>query len=305
MFFAKVYASSWAWIVVEKTTNSITLLQNFLMSDILWNVIFAIIVFFLTIVTSKISNKKIIEYIERKLEEWSSEVTQTITSMLSRVITFVVWMTWIMIILSILWLEIWLFMWWLWFGIWFTMQIFLSNFIYGVIMVIQWTIKNWDVIEVWWERVTVVNVNTLFTVVKRLDWIIKYIPNINFLSQEVSNVTKVKDVRMGVELIVDYTTDISKLKLIVDKVLKTVPDILSTPAPVIWLQELNNRWVKMQIFFWCEVAKSPFTIKSNFVETLNMAFKQAWIIIPAEQVSIIQRDDFISDRYKKKDIDKN
>jgi hypothetical protein len=43
-----------------------------------------------------------------------------------------------------------------------------------------------------------------------------------------------------------------------------------------------------------------YTIRSNVIETLNLAFKQAGILVAFSQITLTQRDDIQSEKYKDK-----
>lgn len=181
--FSEIAFAAW-WSSWEKdpswTEKWISFISSLFSAEIFINFIFAVWVIIWTFILSKIVTGKLNSYFAENNKE--NDVTKEWAYwVILRTISVTIWFIWITLSFWVMWLDLWLFLGWIWIWLWFTMQIFLSNFIYWIIMVTQWTIRNWDMIDVWWELNKVEKVNGLFTEVKRLDWVKKFIPNIKFL----------------------------------------------------------------------------------------------------------------------------
>jgi small conductance mechanosensitive channel len=67
-----------------------------------------------------------------------------------------------------------------------------------------------------------------------------YIPNIKFSEENVENYYSNDKRRIDVEVLVDYSTDIIKAKMIITKILETFPNILKVPELDIIVEKLDD-----------------------------------------------------------------
>lgn len=294
------------WVFASNTQSEeagvshwLTFLSKILSTDALVNFSFWIAVLIATFLISRIVAWKLDSYYGSHNKD-PDPTKEGLFWVISRSINITIWFIWVTLTFWVMWLNIWLFLGWIWIWIWFTLQIFLSNFIYWIIMVTQWTVRNSDLIELNGELYKVEKVNPLFTEVKRLNWVKSFIPNIKFLQDSFSNLYINETRRFDVEFTLDYTTDISKVKMIIDKVILNVPGVLEKPEHKIWLTGLSENGVVIKVLFRMQSKGKVFTIRSNVIETLNLAFKQAWILVAFSQVTLTQRDDIQSNKYKTK-----
>lgn len=274
-----VYASDTNNSWEEKTSNEGTwFLSGLFSTDAFANFLLWILVLVLTFLISKIVTKKLNDYFESSNKE--HDVTKEwIYGVVGRTVNISIWFIWITMMFGTMGLDMALFMGWIWIGLWFTMQIFLSNFIYGIIMVTQGTVRNGDMIDLGGELSKVEKVNPLFTVVKRLDGVKAFIPNLKFLQDKFANLYLNETRRLELDVSVNNDTDMAKMKLLIAKVMENVPGVLSKPGHTIWFMWLDDKWVNMKILFWAGSKDKVFTIRSNVIETLNLAFQQAGIEI--------------------------
>jgi small conductance mechanosensitive channel len=197
------------------------------------------------------------------------------------------------ITLGILWVDMGIFMGWLWFWIGFTLKIFLSNFIAGIMMVTQGSYHNGDIIDIGGKVWKICRINALFSEVEQFDGVIFYIPNIKFLEENVSNFHTNDKRRVEVDVWVDYDTDITKAKKIMLQVVWQFPHVLQAPASDIFVTELWDNGINLSLRFWVDSKTGNFfQTKSNVTETINLAFKQAGIVIPFPQVTLSNREWF-------------
>jgi len=180
-------------------------------------------------------------------------------------------------------------MWWIWFGIGFTLKTFLTNFTAWIIIVTQWVYHNWDLIGISGEKWRIVKISSLFTAVEKLDWVIFYVPNINFLENKVSNYNSNDKRRIDIEVLVSYDTDLVKSKTVLNKVLDNFPNILNEPKPKIIIDKLADSWILIITRAWISSADNYITTKSNITETINLAFKRSKIHISYPHLEIIKK----------------
>lgn len=292
--FNSTYAL-WTWKEIEQTGANTSLILSFFSTEMLINIIFAIIVIVITFALTKIVDSKINTFIEVS-SGWENR--EELAWVLTRTAHISILIIWASITLGILWVDMWIFMWGLWFWLWFTLKIFLSNFIAWIIMVTQWSYHNWDLIEIEWQTWEIQKINSLFTEVEQFDWIVFFVPNVKFLENNVQNYHRNSKRRIEIEIWVDYNTDLVKAKQVLLQVLKSFPNILKAPESSVFITDFDSSSINMSLRFWIDSKWEYFNIKSNVTETINLAFKQAWITIPFPQVTLSNRSDLKIDPIK-------
>jgi small-conductance mechanosensitive channel len=76
------------------------------------------------------------------------------------------------------------------------------------------------------------------------------------------------------------------------QVLWNFNNILKAPYPEVLITGFWDSAIKLNVRFWIDSKDEFFVTKSNVTETINLAFKQAWITIPFNQITLSNRDDF-------------
>ena len=274
---------------LRQANDNTNMLLEFFNIEMLINVLFALFAIIMTFFISKIVDSKIIKFAEKN---WDSENREELVWVLTRTANISILAIWFSITLWILWVDMWIFMWGLWFGLWFTLKIFLSNFIAWVIMVTQWSYHNWDIIEIEWTVWTIRKINALFTEVEKFDGIIFFVPNVKFLENNVQNFHRNDKRRVDIKVWVDYNTDIVKAKKIMLQVIDNFPGILKSPNSSVYITEFDDSAINLSLRFWISSKWKYFEMKSNVTETINLAFKQYWINIPFQQITLSNRSDF-------------
>lgn len=275
---------------VETTNENVSIITSFFSKDLFINLIFALFVIVCTFLLSKFLTLKLTWYLE-KTAEWEWTNREELIWVVTRTVNISILTIWFLITLWILWIDTWILMWWIWFWLWFALKIFLTNFLAWILMVTQWHYHNWDLIKIWEKVWHIKNINALFTSVQQFDWIIFYVPNVKFMEEEVSNYNSNDKRRVDIKIWVDYDTDLLKTKEIMLRVLDNFPNILKAPNPDIFVSDFSDSSIDLNLRFWINSSDKYFEIKSNVTETINMAFKKYWIIIPFPQITLSNRSD--------------
>lgn len=277
-------ANSWSQ-QAEQTQSFMQTLIGMFSAETLLNIFFAIIVIFLTLVLLKLTKSKLVGYLENAniWDEWSKE---EIVGVISRTVNIIVLITGFSVALGVLGVDLGIFMGWIGFGIWFTLRTFLTNFISGIIVVSQGDYHIGDLIEINGKMGRIVKINALFTSIQEFDGVIFNVPNVRFFEENVSNYHTNDKRRIDVEVVVDYDTDITKAKQVLQKVVSNFPNILKAPESDILVESLGERGVCLKLRFWIHSADNFITMRSNITETVNLAFKQTDIHIPYPQVTL-------------------
>jgi len=290
VFFSELSFAAVGWSELEQSKQNTNLIMSFFSTELLLNIVFAWMAVVWTLTLAKFASSKIASHLENGVwweEQWREELVWVV----SRTVNIAILSIWFAITLTILWIDMWIFLWGLWFGIGFTLKIFLTNFIAWILMVTQWFYHLWDVVEVGWKTWTIRKIHALFTAIEQFDWVIFYVPNVKFLEEEVSNFHSNDKRRVDVNVWVDYNTDILKAKKIMIQVIEQFPWILQAPHPDVYVTEMADSSINLSLRFWINSKDWYFTSQSNVTETINMAFKQAWIEIPFPQITLSSRSD--------------
>lgn len=270
----------------EQPLNLIEGLSKVISTDTILRILYAIIILAFTFLIAKIVRIKVFTYLEGKLG-WEGANKQEMLFMTSRVINITIIITWLTAALGVLWVDMTIFMGWIWFGIGFTLRTFLSNFIAGIIMVSQWIYHTNDLIQVDDKQGRILRINTLFTTAQQLDGVIFTIPNIYFLDKEVKNFNSSEKRRIDIDLHFDYDADIIKIKSVLKKVALSFDEILTSPEAKVIVEWFDDSYIRVQYRPWILSDSNFINMKSNVLETINLAFKQAWIDVAKQKITMI------------------
>ncbi len=275
---------------VEQTKSFVEIFLGFFSTQMLINIGLACGVIIFTIILSKFIQARLFGYLENS-NIWDDGSKEELIWVISRTVNIFVLIAGFSITLGILGLDLGIFMWGIGFGIGFTLRTFLTNFISGIIVVSQGSYHIGDLIEVRESRWRITKINALFTEVEQLDGVIFNIPNVRFIEENVRNFHTNDKRRIDVDVVVDYATDITQAKKVLEKVLSNFPNILQAPSSDILIESLWERGVNLKLRFWIHSKENFITLKSNITETVNLAFKQMNINIPYPHVTLVEWSD--------------
>jgi small-conductance mechanosensitive channel len=178
-------------------------------------------------------------------------------------------------------------------GIGFGLQTIISNFISGIILMFERTIKVGDYIQIDENtRGEVVDISMRSTIIRTNDNINLIIPNQSFIQNNVINWTMGDDiVRFRVPFGVAYGTDPDQVEEVVLGALKEcdLPYITSHPTlnvePQVLFLEMADSSLNFELVVWVkgEYARTPRRTTSRFLKMIYNALNRAGISIPFPQ----------------------
>ena len=182
-------------------------------------------------------------------------------------------------------------------GIGFGLQNIVSNFISGVIMMFEKTIKVGDYIEIDANtRGTIVDISMRSTVIRTNDNIDLIIPNQSFVVNQVINWTLGDDkVRFRVPFGVAYGSNIEE----VEKVILNAFENSNLPylnneehKPLVVFEEMGNSSLNFELFVWVKdvYARRPRRTKNKFLRVIYKALNDANINIPFPQQDLYVKE---------------
>ncbi|MGL1920114.1 MAG: mechanosensitive ion channel [Hyphomicrobiales bacterium] len=173
-------------------------------------------------------------------------------------------------------------------GLGFGLQKIVSNFVSGIILLVDQSVQPGNVIEVGGTFGKVKSLGARYTSVETRDGHEYLIPNERFITQEVVNWDfSHPKVRRKVSIGVSYNTDVElAMKLIVEATIG-VERILPNPTPVARLVSFGDSSVNLEARFWVQdPSNGVANITSDFLLNVWKLFKEHKIEIPYPQQDI-------------------
>jgi len=150
-------------------------------------------------------------------------------------------------------------------GVGFGAQTLISNFISGLILLFDRSIRLNDVVEVDGQRGRVTAINIRSSRVKRFDGIEILIPNSHFLQQNVVNLTLSDPfTRFEVTVGVAYGTPTRTAEEVIYNAVVAQPEVRRDPPPFVVLEDFADSSLNFRAFFWVDIDPS---VNSNIVRS--------------------------------------
>ncbi len=178
-------------------------------------------------------------------------------------------------------------------GIGFGLQSVFSDFISGIIILVDASVKVNDVIELDSIVGTVKEINFRTTTVMTRDEKYIIIPNSDLTSNRLINWTHSQVTsRFEVEVGVDYSSDVILVMDILVKAVNKHPKVLKTPKPFVRFTEFADSSLNFNILFWSDDIFRIENVKSEIRVEIFRLFKENNIQIPFPQrVLHMQKED--------------
>lgn len=173
-------------------------------------------------------------------------------------------------------------------------QIF-QDFIAGITILFEGTLKVHDVVEIEGGIVgKVKEIGLRTSKIETRDNIVMIVPNSRFVNENVINWShSQKHTRFHVEVGVAYGSDVQKVKKILIECGIEHVDILSKPEPFVKFNDFGNSSLDFQLLFWTYKTFEVEKIKSDLRFMIDQKFRENNIRIPFPQrdVHIIPPDE--------------
>ncbi len=168
-------------------------------------------------------------------------------------------------------------------GIGFGSQNLISNFLSGIILLIEQPVNQGDVIEIDGQRVTVERLGPRSTIVRTLDNTHVIVPNSRLLEQPVINWTLSDNVvRRHFRVGVAYGSDTRKVSTLLQDVMGGLEPVRKEPPPFVEFADFGDSALVFEIYFWVGV-ESPMIEESELRHRIAEALAAAGIVIAFPQ----------------------
>tara|TARA_B100000508_G_scaffold140801_1_gene143525 strand:- start:540 stop:1520 length:981 start_codon:yes stop_codon:yes gene_type:complete len=171
-------------------------------------------------------------------------------------------------------------------GLGFGLQKIASNFVSGMILLVERSLKIGDLIEL--EDGTFGYVRKFFsraTLIETIDGKEVIVPNEEFIIKQVVNWTLTNSkARITLNLGVSYASDIEKARDLALQATNEHPRCLTDPEAVCWLDNFGDSSVDFILYFWVKDVNEGFrNVKSEVLFSIWKKFKENNIEIPFPQ----------------------
>ena len=159
-----------------------------------------------------------------------------------------------------------------------------SNYIAGLVLMTEGTIRDGDMIEVDGIRGTVQEMSLRTTVVKTFSNTEVIVPNSLMVSQRLDNWTKSDRIlRIESQIGVAYGSDISVVHEILHSHIVKHPAVLSDPEPLSFLVEFADSALLFRIQYWINDPSQRLSSLSEILEDIYLGLQARGISIPFPQ----------------------
>ncbi|MFO8071018.1 MAG: mechanosensitive ion channel [Polyangia bacterium] len=172
-------------------------------------------------------------------------------------------------------------------GLGFAMQNIVQNFVSGVILLVERTIKPGDVLEVEGDIVRVVKMRIRATVVRTRNEEELIIPNSTLVQSAVKNFT-LTDSRflLGTVVGVVYGSDMRLVREVLERTAREVPFREAGSEPRVLLHEFGDSSVDWRVLVWVDDPWGSRRLRSELNELIWWALAEAGITIAFPQLDV-------------------
>ncbi|MEZ5353560.1 MAG: mechanosensitive ion channel [Bryobacteraceae bacterium] len=170
-------------------------------------------------------------------------------------------------------------------GIGFGLQAITTNFVSGLILLLERPVKIGDRVEIDGLNGVIVQIGGRSTWVRTNDNIVIVIPNSDFITARIINWTaNDARVRFRLPVGVSYSSDPEQVRSVLLQVAAANPDVLNHPPPDIIFNGFGDSSLDFELRVWTETKVQVYPVlKSDLYFAIFAAFRQAGIEIPFPQ----------------------
>jgi small-conductance mechanosensitive channel len=175
-------------------------------------------------------------------------------------------------------------------GIGFGLQSVVSNFVSGLILLAERPIRVGDIINVKGEEGAVRRIHVRATEIETADRASVIIPNSELITGVVKNWTHANTLaRIVLKVGVAYDSDVEKVRDILLDITRAHPNVLQSPAPLVFLTSLGDSAVNFEVNAVVRNIADGGAAKSDIYFEILSRFRQEGIEIPSPQRELIFR----------------
>ncbi len=178
-------------------------------------------------------------------------------------------------------------------GIGFGLQKIASNFISGIILLMEKSVEIGDIVELDNGNIygTITHFGGRYTLIEAMDGKEIMVPNEDFITNKVTNWTfNNHRVRIEIKIHIAYDSDIRKAQEIILQSANEHPRCLKYPEAECYVDSLLENSISLTIYFWVgDIAMGRMSAKNDVIIKILERFKENNIEIPMPQKEILIR----------------
>src|SRR5262249_49547135 len=172
-------------------------------------------------------------------------------------------------------------------GVGFGLQEIVSNFVSGLILLLERPIRVDDIVTVGDQTGTVKSITIRATAIQNADNQTVIIPNKEFIAHRVTNWTLGDThIRLALPVGVAYGSDMDLVKRLLTETVSTHPRVLTTPPPTVFLHALGEHAVQWEVSCFVPRPQDRPTTAHDLLLQIEQTFRQHGIAIPFPQQDI-------------------
>lgn len=168
-------------------------------------------------------------------------------------------------------------------GIGFGLQQIVSNFLSGILLLFEQTLRPGDVVDVDGQLGTVQKLSIRSTTVRTLANVDVVIPNERFLTEAVKNYTRSRVLRGVIQVGVSYNSDPTEVRRLLKDVVSNHGKVLKNPEPRVLFKDFGASSLDFHVLFWVEHFDDWYATETDLRMMIWRAFQKHKIEIPFPQ----------------------
>lgn len=165
----------------------------------------------------------------------------------------------------------------------FSLRDILSNYFSGIVLLTSHPFRLGDQILIKEFEGTVTQIQLRATTLKTYDGRVVSIPNQEVFKAIITNNTACTHRRSSIMIGIDYESDITRTKQIINDAVLKVEGVEAEPKPDILVRELAASTVNIEVRFWVNSRRLPFLeISSQVAQSIKEELMQAGIEMPTD-----------------------
>lgn len=168
-------------------------------------------------------------------------------------------------------------------GIGFGLQQIVSNFLSGILLLFEQSLRPGDVVDVDGELGTVQKLSIRSTTIRTLANIDVVIPNERFLTESVRNYTRSHSLRGVINVGVSYNSDPTEVRRLLKEVVNNHGKVLKNPEPRVFFKDFGASSLDFRILYWVEHFDDWYVTETDLRMMIWRAFEKHKIEIPFPQ----------------------
>ena len=170
-------------------------------------------------------------------------------------------------------------------GVGLGLQNVVSNFVAGIVLLIEQPIRMGDRVEIKDTLGDVIRIAARSTWIRTNDNVVIIVPNSDFINNSVTNWTaNDPTVRISVPVGVSYDSDPVAVRELLLQAAENNPDVLQTPAPDVIFTDYGDNSINFSLRIWTSSrAHTPLVLKSDLYFALFKLFGEHGIELPFPQ----------------------